>query len=451
MRIDPAPVILYDIKFMIARVIGFLTTDIWRIRLRDLPRGKSIPLKLVRIVVLAIRGFDEDNCLLRASSLTFYSLLSIVPVLAMSFGVAKGFGFDTLLRDQIMARLAGQEQVAEQALRFADSLLERTKGGVIAGVGVAVLFWTVIRVLSNIEASFNRIWGVTRSRPLMRRFSDYLSISLICPVLLILSSSLMIFIAGRAELLTERTVLLGPIVSFLVKLIPYCFSWLPFTFIYIFMPNTKVKFRSGLIAALVAGTIFQLLNWTFVRFQIGVVRYGAIYGSFAFLPLFLTWLQLSWLVVLFGAEVSFAHQNVDTYEFEPDCLAVSSSFKSLLALLVTHRIIKAFCNGEEPWTSARLSHELEIPVRLVRQILHDLVQARVVAERATEDASESAYQPARGVGTLTVRSVMEALEQNGTRDIPVARSEDMKKLNGLLGSFSDQLRESETNLLLKDL
>ena len=318
---------------MISRIIDFLKNDIWQIRLKSYPRPKSFLIRQLRIIVLAVRGFNEDKCKFRASALTFYSLLSIVPVIAMFFGIAKGFGLQQRVQNLIKTRLLGQEEITEKIIAFSNSLLENTSGGFIAGIGVALLFWMIIKVLSNVESSFNEIWGVKKSRSIGRKFSDYLSIMLVCPILLVMAGSLNVAINSQLQLITQKFTILnaiGPLVFVLLKLLPYCSVWITFTFIFIFIPNTKVKLKSALIAGIIAGTIFQLTQWVYIVFQIGVAKYGAIYGSFAALPLFLFWLQISWLIVLFGAELSFAHQNVETYEFEKDCLSVSLSFKKLL-------------------------------------------------------------------------------------------------------------------------
>ena len=439
---------------MVSNIINFLKTDIWRIRLKDLPRKKSFFIKQLRIILLALRGFNEHKNRLRASALTFYSLLSIVPVVAMAFGVAKGFGSDKSLEKQLLEKFPGQEDVLMQVTGFARSLLEETKGGMIAGIGVAVLFWIVIKLLSNIEHSFNDIWGVKESRSTARKITDYISIMLICPILIIMSSGITVFIVTQITLITERFAFLGffsPLIFFMFKLVPYCILCGAFTFIYIFMPNTKVNFKFGLIAGVIAGTTYQAAQWVYINSQVGVAHYNAIYGSFAALPLFLIWLQISWLIVLFGAEISFALQNIDTYEFEPDCSRVSSSFKKLLSLQTTHLLINNFSNGHKPLTANQISHSLEIPIRLVNQILYELVECGVAVETKTEEDQEFAYQPARTINVLTIKYVIDALEQRGTDNIPVAQTEELKTLSETLQTFNDTIEKSPANRLLKDI
>ncbi|NQT32051.1 MAG: YihY/virulence factor BrkB family protein [Candidatus Omnitrophica bacterium] len=436
---------------MIKKVLNFITTDIWRIQLQKISGAKAILIKQLRMVLVSFKGFNEDECQLKASALTFYSLLSIVPVLAMAFGIAKGFGFAQMLENQLAQGLQGQEEVASQAINFANTMLENTRGGVVAGIGVVVLFWTVIKVLGNIESSFNAIWGVREARSIGRKFSDYLSIMLLCPVMIIAAGSVTVFATTQITMITERIALLGffrPVIFCSLKLLPYCVLWLLFSFIYIFMPNTKVNLTSGIIGGVVAGTIFQITQGAYIVFQVGVAKYNAIYGSFAALPLFLVWLQLSWLIVLFGAEVSFAHQNVDTYEFEPDCLKASWSFKRLFSLRIVNLLSKNFHDGRKALTDNEIAHTLEGPVRLVRDLLYELVSCGIISETKTMEYKKMAYQPAQDVDKLTIKHVIDALDGKGSDNIPLADTEEMKKLTANLEIFSDTIKKSPANVAL---
>ncbi|MBN1437082.1 MAG: YihY family inner membrane protein [Sedimentisphaerales bacterium] len=438
---------------MVSKFMKFVKHDIWQIRLRDIPRGKSILIRQLRIILLAIKGFDEDKCRLRASALTYYTLLSIVPILAMMFGIAKGLGFESRIEAELMKRFEGQEEVLAWAMEFSRNLLANAQGGVIAGVGIALLFWAIVKVLGNIESSFNDIWGVQRGRSWGRKFSDYLSFMLICPVLLILSSSLTVYISSQVASATEEYRLLnaiGPFLSFLLSLLPYAVLWLAFTLGYMFMPNTRVRFRSALVAGIVAGTFFQVGQWSYIHFQIGVSRYGAIYGSFMALPLFLIWLQFSWLIVLIGAEISFAHQNADTIEYEPGSTSVNHSFRMLLSLAVTKQLVDRFCTGQSPCQASEISNQLDIPVRLVRQIMFDLSQAGVLSETRMTDEKTIAYQPARDVSALTVKFVIDALESQG-ETVPVAETECLQRLRDRVNELQEHMRGAPQNMALRDI
>jgi len=436
------------------RSLEFVKTDIWRIRLKDLSRNRSFGIRLLRIVLLATRGFAEDRIHLRASALTLYSLLGIVPVLAMAFGIAKGFGFERFLQKDLLERFQGQEEVAIRIIDFAHSLLEATKGGVIAGVGMVVLFWAVIRVLRDIENSFNDIWGIEESRSLGRKFSDYLTILVISPILLTMSGSITIFVNTQVAMITAKFEVLGYIsgpIFFLLSFLPYCMIWGLFAFIYILVPNTKVRFRSGLIAGIIAGSVYLLVQWGYVHFQVGVAKYNAIYGSFAALPLFLIWLQVSWIIVLIGAEIAFAHQNVDTYEFEPDSKQISLSFRRLLSVMVAHLLTQRFAKGEKPLPAQEISRTLEIPIRLLRQILFELVHSGIVSEIKVTDQNDPAYQPALSIDGLTLVRVIDALDQRGVASLPVAETEASASLSAALETFREMIDQSPANRLLKDI
>jgi membrane protein len=442
------------LKKKLQRLVGFLKGDVWRIRSRDLPRMRSLLLKHLRILLLAVRGFSAHRCSLHASSLTFFTILSIVPAVAMLFGVAKGFVSESVLEERLTAALPGQEDVAAQLIEFSRSMLANARGSIVAGVGVAVLFWTVIKVLTHVEKSFNTIWGVKENRPLGRRFTDYLSIMIICPVLLIASGGITVAISSKVESLVDSVAVLGflgPFVSLLLRLLPYCIGWGLFAFICIFMPNTKVKLASGVFGGIVAGTIYQLMQGGYVSFQIGVAKYSAIYGGLAALPLFLIWLQLSWLVVLFGAELSFAHQNVETYEFEPDCLNARPSFKRLLALRMTQMLVRNFSEGGEPLNGSDIAHALGVPIRLVNDVLYELVQTRILAETKCRDLQGVGYQPACAIDRLTIGFVLEALDNHGTEAIPMLDSPELSRLADSLREFRSAIRSSEANIALKDV
>lgn len=439
---------------MLPKIINYFRTDIWRIQLKHCPRRKSFFLRTLRIIVLAVRGFTEDKCKFRASALTFFSILSIVPIIALIFGVAKGFGFEKTVEAELMKKMQGQEAVATKILDFANSLLANANGGFIAGIGVIFLFWAVIKVLSNIENSFNDIWGVKVPRPFARKFSDYISMTLVCPFLLVISGSLTVVIGSQIKNILQSFPIFqfaGPLILVLLNLLPYMALWVVFTFIFIFMPNTKVKFTSGLLAGIVAGTILQIAQLVYIKFQIGAARYGAIYGSFAALPLFLLWMQTSWFIVLFGAELSFAHQNVDTYEFEQECSSASNSFKKLVALLITQLLVKRFCGKEQPLNDIKISQTLEIPIRLVRQVVFELVESGVLSEIKTQNEKEAAYQPAIDAEKLTIKYVTDAIEQRGISDIPVEKTPELDKLNECLNALAGDIEKSPANALLKNL
>jgi membrane protein len=434
--------------------VDFLRKEIWKIRQRDLPPSRSFLIRTLKVGVLSIRRVAEDRISLRASALTFYSLLSIVPVAAMAFGIAKGFGFEEKLRMMLLGALEGQEEVAMRIIEFAHALLKNVKGGAMAGIGLLILFFSIIMILSHTENAFNAIWGVKKGRGVGRMVTDYLSILLIGTVLFFISSGITVFISSGMELAMRRFIFLsflGPGITFLLQFLPVVAIWILFSFLYVFIPNTKVGVKSALLGGIISGTLYHLFQWAYVTLQIGVAKQNAVYGSFAALPLFFTWLQLSWMIMLLGAEISFAHQNAERFEYEEECLNVSHSFKRLLALRVALLVIKRLTKGEKPWGNQQISHELEIPTRLVNQILYELVASGIVSEIKSGRDQGTAYEPARDPEILTIKYVVDALERRGTDDIPVVRSEELKRLVGSLETFSELVEKSEANLLLKQI
>jgi membrane protein len=443
-----------DIGQIISRIINFIRVDIWRIRLDDLPFKKSLFIKPLRVIILSVRGFDQDKCLLRASALTFYTLFAIIPVIAMFFGIAKGFGFEKRLENSLMENFPGQQEIITKVIAFSESLLEQTKGGVIAGIGVAVLFWSALKVLGHIENSLNDIWEIKENRSWGRKISDYLSVMLLSPVLILMSGSITVFITTQITEITQEVTLLGylsPLIFFSFKLIPFVLIWILFSIIYVLMPNTKVNLKAGILAGIIAGTVYQIFQGIYIDFQIGLARYNAIYGSFAALPLFLMWVQITWWIVLFGAELSFASQNVTTYEYEPDSLKVSPAFKKLLTLGVAHLLVHNFKEGQTPLTDSQISERLRIPIRLLHKILYELVSSRLFVETKTHVDHKFGYQPARDINRLSIKNVLEAIEQNGNDDIPVAYTEKLNVLSESLKKFGEVMEKSPSNRLLKDI
>jgi len=435
-------------------VIRFLRGDIWRIREKDLPRPKSLLLRTLRVVILSVRGVSSERVTLRASALTFYSLLSVVPVAAMVFGIAKGFGFEKALEKLLLSSLEGQEEIVKKIVDFAHALLEDVKGGFIAGLGLLILFYTIIKILSNIENALNDIWGIKKPRSFSRKITDYLSVMLIGPVLFFMSSTLTVYISGSVRQIVEGTSVLrvvSPGISFLLQFLPYISLWLLFSFVYIFIPNTKINWISGILGGIIAGSLYHVFQFFYISLQIGVAKYNAVYGGFAALPLFFIWMQTGWLIVLFGAEIAFAHQNVETYEFEQECLTVSHAFKRLLSLRILHLIVRDFLRGGKPYISRQIAHDLEIPIRLVNEILFELVASGLVSEVKADEGRGIAYEPARDPDTMTIKKVIDTMEQHGSDDIPVAQTEEFKQLSESLSSFSDLIEKSETNRKLKEI
>ncbi|MBN2349847.1 MAG: YihY family inner membrane protein [Bacteroidales bacterium] len=439
---------------MFEKIKKFFEKDLWHPSLKDKPASKRFLFRQIKIFMLAIKGFNEDRVQLRASALTYYILLSVVPIFALVFGVAKGLGFEEGLESWIRSRISAPQDAMTWIINFAKGYLVNIKGGFIAGIGSVVLIWSVMKVLGNIESAFNDIWQIKKSRVFARKFSDYISLIVIAPILIFVSSSVTVFLTDQVKSSSETLPLLGyigPYLSVFVSLIPYILIWLVFTLLYIVMPNTKVFFRSALIAGIIAGTMFQLLQWGYFNFQSLLSGYRAIYGSFAALPLFLLWVYISWLIVLFGAEVSFANQNVEHYESELQSVNISFAMKKKFALLITYIVVKNFIEGSKPLTANEIAKKLDIPVRIANEIVYELLDANILSETITKEVKENAYQPAIDSSNLSVGYVINALDNIGHKHIDLGITPEVKEINSILESLAEELKKSEYNKLLKDL
>lgn len=424
---------------------------IWNTSMSDISRGKSFLIKQLRIIVLAARGFMNDRVQLRASALTLYTMLSIIPFAAIAFGIAKGFGLDQRLQQLLVDEFQNQPEVLTWILNQASNAIQATRGGYIAGVGFIILVWSVMSLLDQIESSFNHIWQIQVSRPWLRKFTDYLAIMLIAPIVLIVSSSITVFVTTELYANTESMDFIKPIVGFLIKLAPYVLTWIGLTILFIIMPNTKVKFKPALVSAVITGTILQVLQWLYIDLQFGISKLSAIYGSFAAIPLFIVWVQSSWIILLLGAELAFANQNVTRYEIEYESLNVSQHQKKALTMIIMKMIVKNFTTGEKAVTSEGLSKSLKIPVRLVRDILQDLIDSRLVSMIHEDEHQERLYQPAMDVSKLSVSYILNKLDRKGSDQQVFLESAEYNKMTAMLEQFEKLVEESDSNLLIKDL
>jgi membrane protein len=436
------------------RKIKEVNDAIWHTPLSELSRHKSILIRQLRIIVLAARGFSNDKVQIRASALTFYSVLSIVPLAAIVFAIFKGFGLEQNLTQHLTKNLSTQQEVLQWLLPIARNALKATNGGYIAGVGIIVLFWSVMSLLNHIESSFNHIWEIRIPRVWYRKFTDYLTIMLIAHVLLILSSSVTLFINTNFGAFMAKAPILDlfkPLIAFLIKASPYLLVWFILTLLFIVMPNTKVKFKSAFVAGIVSGTILQLLQWFYIDLQFGISKLSMLYGSFAAIPLFIGWLQMSWIVVLLGAELAFANQNVSEYEYESEALNISHFQKRALTIMIMWMIVKNFINRESPVSSEILSVTLKIPVRLVRDIVQDLNSAGLVSVVVTTDSKERHFQPGMDVNSLTVGYVISRLDRIGIEQRSVLRNKEMARVNEILTKFEKCVAKSDHNILIRDI
>jgi membrane protein len=431
-----------------------LNDTIWHTSLSDLSKRKTFLIKQMRIMVIAGRGFFDHKVQLRAASLTLYTLLSVVPIAAIAFAIAKGFGLDQDLESIVLSKFSNYQELLKPLLARAREAIQATSTGYLAGIGVMILFWSVMSLLTQIESSFNHIWQIRSSRLWYRKFTDYLTMMFITPVFLILSSSITFYIGHQLpDFLTHARILdfLKPVVSLLVQLAPFILTALALTILFIVMPNTKVKFVPALIAGVITGTILQFLLWLYIDLQWGITKLSAIYGSFAVIPLFIVFIQMCWTFILLGAELSFANQNISRYEYEEEALTISNYQKRALALMIMYIIIRNFTTGEKPLGAEAISRKLKIPVRLSRDILSDLSCVELVSEIHENDQKERLYQPAIDINKLSICFVLSRLDKKGTEQKTVLKNKEYERVISTLDKFDRITTKSDSNILIKDI
>lgn len=420
--------------------------EIWRMRPGDTSKHQFWLIRLLRIFSLAVRRFFTDQGDIKASALTFYTLLSVVPLAAISFGVAKGFGFRDALEQELEKRLMGHEEVVQYVQKFAIEYLDNTKGGMLAAIGVGVLLVAVMKLLRNIEASFNDIWDVKRARPFIRQFSDYVSLLFVAIVLLITSGSLVVTISNSI-----RDIGLGGFASSLVVWVaPYFMMWLVFSLLFMIMPNTKVKPGAAIFGGIIAGTLFLGLQYGYIYFQVGVSRYNAIYGSFAALPLFLIWNQLSWIIVLFGAELSFAYQNERSFEFDVDTRNMSVYAQKLVSLLIVREVNHAFDKGAKPLSVAQIAENLKLPIRLTTDLVYKMMGADILVEVNTDSKEDTVILPAFDINKMDIAGIIKKLEHAGYSETILDQSRSVELVREKIDYYEEVVAKLPENKLLKD-
>ncbi|MDE5711932.1 YihY/virulence factor BrkB family protein [Bacteroides sp.] len=435
----------------IASLWKFLTYDIWRITEDEVPHTTFSLYNIIKTLYLCINRFAKDRIANKAAALTYSTLLAIVPILAILFAIARGFGFDNLMESQVVNGFGGQTEATEVILQFVNSYLSQTKSGVFIGVGLVMLLWTVLNLINNMEITFNRIWQVKKARSMYRKITDYFSMLLLMPILIVLSGGLSIFMSTMVKNV-ENFALLAPIGKFMVRLIPFVLAWCMFTGLYIFMPNTKVKLKHALISGILAGTAHQAFQFLYISSQLWVSRYNAIYGSFAALPLFLLWLQVSWTICLFGVELTYAGQNVRNFSFEKDARNISRRYSDFIVLLVMSLIAKRFEQGAPPYTADQLSEECQIPIRLTHDTLYELQEVGLLHEVVSDNKSEDiAYQPSIDTNKLNVAFLLDKLDTHGSEDFKIDKEHTFNSQWKTLLDARKEYYRNAGKVLLKDL
>lgn len=427
----------------------FFTQDIWRISEEEITPLRRKFYSCIKVAILSFQQFFNDRISVRASALTYSTLLSIIPILAILFAIARGFGFDSIIETQIRNNLNTQQ--AELFITWINSYLQHTKSGVFIGIGFLMLLWSIYILTDDIERSFNAIWQVKRPRTVFRKFTDYFSIILLLPILIVFSSGLSIFMSTYVKQM-ETFEVLTPILQFLLQLIPYVLTWGMFTSLFIFIPNTKVSFKHSIIPGILTGSAFQAFQYIYINSQIWVSNYNAIYGSFAAIPMFLLWTQISWTICLIGAEISYVSQNLDAFYYNKETANISRRYHDFFCTLILSGICKRFDRGEAPYSAEEISKTYKIPIRLTRKILYELQDVHLLYE-ATDDrhhAETVCYLPGIDTNNLTLGMLLDRLDSLGAESFKIDKNLYASSWQSIMTARKEYLSRDE-KILLKDL
>jgi len=433
------------------RLYQFLKVDIWRVQREDISPIRYLLYEIIKKVMLAVEYFTAKRMMDSAAALTYSTLLAIVPIMAVVFAIARGFGYNKYIESWFRETLSSQPQAAEVIIGFVNSYLVHTKSGIFLGIGLLFMLWTVIMLISNIEKAFNDIWQVSTPRSIFRTITDYMAMFLLAPIIIVVTSGISIMMATFANGIGEY-MFIGPTLRFVLRLLPYVIMSAVFIALYVFMPNTKVRIKSAIIPGILAGVAMQGLQLVYIHSQIWVTGYNAIYGSFAALPLFMLWVQISWTICLFGAELSYTNQNLEEFAFRAKTEDLSHRYRLLLSGYLMTLICHRFEEGKKPYTALELKLLTNIPIRITHDLLEGLTRINMLTEvTKDEKGTESMYQPAESTANLSVGMMIDRMEAEGNwKLMPVLKSIDTPQLMEAMRHRKDYLR-LQRDILFKDI
>ncbi len=406
-------------------------------------------LRQLQTLSLVFQDFQRDRCMLRASALTYSSLLSIVPLLALTFALLKAFGVQNTLQPLIIEKLnVGSQEVVSSILTYVNN----TQVAKLGVFGLLFLLVAVISLLSNIEDSFNHVWGVKGMRPLIRRFSDYLSVLMVGPVLLLSAMSMTSSLTSNE--LVQRLIdmeVVGSMILTLFKMGPYLLMWIAFAVLYVFMSNTRVEWPAAIAGGILGGTLWQLAQWSYVNFQVGVAKYNAIYGTMAALPIFMIWVYISWNIVLLGLEFTYVRQNLRTGGRDLHSHEVSRISYEQVALILLVTLANRFSRADKPLGREQLALQMGVPPRLCESILNDLVTLGYVSQVSIGSTNLKLYQLGRAADSMNIVDILEGLRGQGEGISHLSDVQEVKIAKLALSDYSDYGRDHFSGMSLKSL
>ena len=422
----------------------------WRTRGHEVSTSKRLGLGTLKTIVLAIKGFNQNDINMRANSLTFSMMFAIVPIMALIIAIARGFGFENIIEDWLNESFLSSYNIVPTIMGFVNRYLETAQGGAFLGIGLVILLWAVYSFFRNVESSMNKIWEVEKNRSIIRQFTNYLTILIMVPILIVLSSGVSIFFNTHAGEMAVSAHF-SKINEILLKSIPWLSTCLILTLLYWIVPNTKVKPLSAITPGLLIGSIVYLLQSLSVYLIMFLSRTSIVYGTFAAIPLLLTWLQWTCLLILTGAELSYSIQNKEKLDFAADTVRMSRRYKDYLTLYICQQIIQRFEEGLTPLTANEIAQADNLPVRNVNNLLSRLTEVKILSKVMPENELEEVrYQPAMDINKITVGLVISYIEQQGEAEFFTNLPEPMNAFWTRWQALRKQATDYQ-NWLVKDL
>jgi len=410
---------------------------------------KNILISLIKLVLMVAQGFIENLLKLQAMALAFKTLLSLAPLLAVIFSILKAFGVHNRMEPALAQALEPLGEKGQEITAHLIGFVDKMSAGALGSVGLVTLFITVLSLMGTIEESFNHIWQVKAPRKITRKFSDYLSVILVGPVLVF--AALTITATLQNNTFVQSLIALEPfgtVILSLLRLVPYLTLWGAFTFVYVFVPNTRVRLTSAVLGGLVAAVLWETVGWGFAVFVASSTRYYAIYSSFAILLLFLLWLHVGWVIVLLGAQVAYAHQNIRYYEAESEKLAESPAGREKLGLYLMFLIGGNFYHGLDPLGVAELGTRLHLPSGVVKQFMEILCESRLVYPLADEESFVLGRDPEK----ISIKEILDCVRHFGeAKRIPSTGENEESKIDEMLSEIDQSVAETLDGKSLQDL
>lgn len=410
----------------IQRLREFVQYDLWRQSHMGVHAPKKRLLyRFLQTIILVARGFKDQVLVVRANSLSFALLFAFIPMMALIFAIARGFGFEEILKDKISAGFLAEANIAPMLLEWVERYLETAREGLFLGIGLIVLIWAVHAFFNMLEKSFNSIWNVKKTRSFGRRMTNYVMTLLLVPVLVVVTSGISIFL-NSTGVLAPVLQAIEPIRKFMLRFIPFVVTSAVFTWIFIAIPNTKVKFSSAIIPGIIMGLLYQVVQSFSMFLVVLFTRMSIVYGAFSAIPLVLIWLNITCWLLLIGAELAFAIQNNEHFAYERDIETMSRRYKDYVMLYLLSVIIKRFEQGETPETIQQMAKKHYLPSRLVAQLLSRLEDTNIIRRVYIDNQEEQAFVPALDTNLISVEMVIGRISAQGTEEFLQHTSAEMQ-------------------------